>query len=563
MIESNPVSFENFDHNNNIELPPPKVKEAVLTEEELLEQEQAILASDPMEVALSKSKPRKESNESVIKDPPPQSPSSSALVPVTVAESAAIDLPPISESLNAPMMMQFLLRRFHEDPTVLKGLEFVLHHLDRGEGCQLFMRHGLVNLLYRAAEFHHRNTKILLLVLQSFRQLLDCNLTRDEIIIEQDCQQTIVRLIFNIVYLNMTSMDHIEAGVRALMQCTRYSLCRDHVVEQQVIPYLLILARKFLRHQPPYFLNSLLKIFHWMCTDVDRAKFLLDLKVLRYCYKIVKAHPRHRLVLIPAIALFRKIILLIPATLEWMLENNIAAMIISSLEVVYDNEEIQLEALKLLQIISMTSKGWQQISSIKGAWQRICQGTEKGDSLVHDLAGDFQNPGWVLSETPYLPLLERLKLSAYENQKTSLELKPKAAWTSASLRQYMGLSMTGQSLAINTEFQELFFQLLTTLDMLPKEEEQREHWFIRVRNFEKENEVKLEEMVHTVQEMRRRDAIQKKLAAQRLQVGGSGPGDSDFTGMTVKEIFVAGKKIDGKFLAENDIDLEEAFFAML
>eukprot|EP00599_Poterioochromonas_sp_BG-1_P016076 CAMPEP_0173163426 /NCGR_PEP_ID=MMETSP1105-20130129/19917_1 /TAXON_ID=2985 /ORGANISM="Ochromonas sp., Strain BG-1" /LENGTH=211 /DNA_ID=CAMNT_0014083487 /DNA_START=42 /DNA_END=677 /DNA_ORIENTATION=+ len=211
----------------------------------------------------------------------------------------------------------------------------------------------------------------------------------------------------------------------------------------------------------------------------------------------------------------------------------------------------------------MTSKGWQQISSIKGAWQRICQGTEKGDSLVHDLAGDFQNPGWVLSETPYLPLLERLKLSAYENQKTSLELKPKAAWTSASLRQYMGLSMTGQSLAINTEFQELFFQLLTTLDMLPKEEEQREHWFIRVRNFEKENEVKLEEMVHTVQEMRRRDAIQKKLASQRLQVGGSGPGDSDFTGMTVKEIFVAGKKIDGKFLAENDIDLEEAFYAML
>jgi hypothetical protein len=56
------------------------------------------------------------------------------------------------------------------------------------------------------------------------------------------------------------------------------------------------------------------------------------------------------------------------------------------------------------------------------------------------------------------------------------------------------------------------------------------------------------------------DAIQKKMASQRIamsRVGGEG------LGMTVKDVYVQGQKIDGKFLAENDIDLNEALYSKI
>jgi hypothetical protein len=59
----------------------------------------------------------------------------------------------------------------------------------------------------------------------------------------------------------------------------------------------------------------------------------------------------------------------------------------------YSDASIQLEGLKLLQIIAKTSQGWKQISAVNAGWQSICQGTLAGDALVHSLPGEFQNPG--------------------------------------------------------------------------------------------------------------------------------------------------------------------------
>lgn len=65
--------------------------------------------------------------------------------------------------------------------------------------------------------------------------------------------------------------------------------------------------------------------------------------------------------------------------------------------------------LKLLQIISKTSQGWQQISAVHAGWQSIVAGTIQGDALVHDLPGEFNNPGehprylcddWAVSNDP-------------------------------------------------------------------------------------------------------------------------------------------------------------------
>jgi hypothetical protein len=580
-IEANPVDFKNEFHSNNIEAPAPRKRDKRLSVSSLSsEQEAEKLQTEGMTRI----------------DEHPSSSSSSSL-------------PSIDTALNAPMVMTFLLRRCQEDPTVLKGLEFIFQHIEKnGEGCQLFYRHGLVTLLCRISEFHNKHKTILLFVLKCFVQLLDCNLTRDFVI--DDGKETLVDLLFNILYLNMTSHDHVLEGSRALMQCTRYAHCRTRFVSKNVIPYLFIIANENGMKHYPSFLNSLLRICHWMCLDRSLASYLLEQKVIVYCLKFMKLHSRECLVLIPIIALFRKIILLIPSTLETLIDHQITSLLVHSLEVITNNDEIYLETLKLLQLVSMTSKGWEQISAISGGWQKICQGTQLGNSLVHDLPGHFHNPGWTLGETKYLPELERMKLSAYANLKNSLELQPKMAWTSASLRQYMGLSMSGQTLTVNTEYHDVYFQLLKTLDILPLEAEDRSSWYQRLRIFEKENDVKLEEMCNTVQEMKKREAIQKKLQEQHnavirgltvveekverreeratLQAMQSIEGEydeiGDFTGgragggaggvgnrgdvgappplFTVKDVYVAGKKIDGKFLAENDIDMNEAFFSL-
>lgn len=269
--------------------------------------------------------------------------------------------------------------------------------------------------------------------------------------------------------------------------------------------------------------------------------------------------------------------------------------------------------LKLLQIISRTSEGWKQISAVHAGWQSIVAGTIQGDALVHDLPGEFNNPGttltmvvsrsaveknisfvlpfflakqlmflftyhlltpvvcvyfyahtpvlhtgWAIGDTPYLPLLARQKLAAAKLAQSGIQAEPRAAWTPSSLREYMGLSMAGQTLAINTEHHNIYYELLCTLDMLPKVGEEREHWFQRVHAYEVENEVKIEDMVGTVQEMRRREAVHKKAALKGIALG-----ENDEILGTVKDVFVNGQRITGDILQSNDVDVDEALQGVL
>jgi hypothetical protein len=562
-LDEHPVEFTNDDNDNSIVvvprvLDPSEIEELRLKAEKIKEEQrqqalEAAASQQQQHVVVQSNTQQQSSPQKEEKEKQLYSLTTNAqLSSVTVAAQQAID-----SSFNAPMLISFLLRRYTEDPTVLNSLEFILSHLDSGQGCVLFTRHGVVPVLLRIAEHHTRHAKILLYVLQIFKQLLDCNYTRDMVLGE--LKEKIVDLLFDITYLHMGSIDHVLFGARALMQCTREEVCRTRMMERQVIPYLLIMAKKYM-HTYPTLINSVLRICLWFCVSVTNTQYLLEQKAIPYLIKFMKLHLRDRLVLIPAIALLRKFILVIPSTIDTILKHNIVSLVIKALEIIYDNEEIQLEALKFIQIISMTSKGWDQISSMKAAWQKICSGTEKGNVLVHDLPGAFQNPGWVLSETPHLTLLEKLKLTAGENTKTSLDMIIRTNWTSNALREYMGLSMEGQKLAINTEYHDIFFNLLVTLDLLPREEEIRSNWYIRVRTFEKDNDVKVEEMCYTIQEMRRREAIQKKMMAQS-QVYVSNETGTEFTAITRKEVYVKGVKIDEKYLQENDMNLNEAFYS--
>jgi hypothetical protein len=108
--------------------------------------------------------------------------------------------------------------------------------------------------------------------------------------------------------------------------------------------------------------------------------------------------------------------------------------------------------------------------------------------------GYFNNPGWCIGETPYLPgtIYQSISLSIYFNINLSLYLTlflytslsieqdrkkqlaakiaasrtmqpSKALWTAGSLREYMGLPMKGLTLAINLEYHNTYFEMISTL----------------------------------------------------------------------------------------------------
>jgi hypothetical protein len=349
----------------------------------------------------------------------------------------------------------------------------------------------------------------------------------------------------------MTSIDHFDQACRCFMQITRSEFCRIVIFKFQIIEYLLLFVKKFMSY--PRVLRSLLRVCNWACTNVERLTILYRKKVLTFALSCMKRHVRLPEVTAPAIVLLRRAVVLLPEALEEILKLNIPSTMVEAMKMLNGDNDVQLEALKLLKTISMTSEGWKQLESVRGGWQSITTGTLMGDALVHDLPGAFQNPGWTIGETPYLPMIERMKLDAAEEAKNSLQIAPKAAWTTHALREYMGLSMSGQTLAINTEYHELFFELLKTLDLLPFPGEDKEDWFIRTRGFEKENDVSLEDMVATVQEMRRREAIQKKMASQNL----ASTGGMDEVFGSIKEIYVKGQQITTEYLEQNDQDLTE------
>ena len=48
-------------------------------------------------------------------------------------------------SFNAPMLCSWLYKHVTEEPTVTSGLAFLQEHLNSGEGCQLMLKHGIVD----------------------------------------------------------------------------------------------------------------------------------------------------------------------------------------------------------------------------------------------------------------------------------------------------------------------------------------------------------------------------------------------------------------------------------
>eukprot|EP01039_Chlorochromonas_danica_P009348 gene9348-10320_t len=461
-----------------------------------------------------------------------------------------------------------------------EGLQFVNHHLQTAAGCRMLARHGLVDLLMRLFPHYPNQMTILLFILQALRQLADCNLTRDEVFLPGSISSTesqatgggggggggdgssgglseggiaVVKTVFTVGHRFMHHTGLLDPVCRILMHSARYSHCLEWLYRKQILSYLILFSKRHMKQVS--IMRSIITLLSWVADTIEHIRVLYKLKSVQLACKLLTSYSRDIKIVGPSLLLLHRLGDQLPEALETILKLDITSKVISALRLVPNDDELSLLGLKLLQLISRTSEGFNQLNKVNNGWQAICQGTELGDELVHRLPGSFQNPGWAIGDTHYLTEADRQKLAVKANLSNSLQVAPAKDWTVNSLRAYMGLAMDGKKLAINREYHELFFELIVTLDMLPRVGEEKEAWFRRLREFEFENGLQIDEMILTVQEMRKRDQQNRLFAKQSIQ--STALGGEEYLG-SVKPVFVRGQQVTTKTLEEADMDLDEA-----
>jgi hypothetical protein len=442
---------------------------------------------------------------------------------------------------NVLMLVSWVYKSISDEPSAVKGLQLMCAHSMSGDGCVQLFRHEGVRCILAAYNTHPHIYSIQQSVITITRQLLECNFTRDALIDDT----TLLTISFNIGHRNMNEVDLVEHAVASVLQCSRSEVCRREIFRLNIVSYYMIYCKKYSRNAN--ILKHILKLFNWVTSTDQRLLDLYDLGGARTVVKCMERHMNNPAILAPCMVFLTRISSIHPPALEYLVDKQCVPLVIGALKALYAEEVIQLEALKMLQSLSKSEEGWRQISDTRGGWQSIVQGTSQGNALIHSLQGSLHNPGWAIGETPHLPVLERRKLAAAKAMAAKGAVDPKDAWTAHSLRQFMGLSMKHQRLAINLEEHNTTFELLQSLDMLPVPGEEREEWFKRVKEYEAENAISVKDMVQVILDMQRREVKEARMASKA---------DSDAE--YVKPVYVMGKKITTKALEEADVDVSQA-----
>ena len=451
----------------------------------------------------------------------------------------------VDSSFNAPMLMSWLYKNYREEPTVLSGMGFLLHHLDKAEGCALMFKHGAIGTLKRIHLHYRDHPPLQLQCVTALGRLLDCNITRDDAISDTEA----LRMAFNIAHTHMNSRAHVDTAARCIAQCARSEVCRRDILHRKVYAYMLNFCKRF--SGTASILRSCLKLFNWVATTRERIIEVCDSGVVKMILVILKKHMTDADVISPAMLFLTRSSEQYTTALDIILKKRAVPLIIMALKTLYSDDILQLAGLKMLQTLSKTADGWKQISETPGGWQSICQGTALGDSLVHDLQGALYNPGWAIGDTPHLQVTDRIKILNAKAMQVRLGAAPKAAWTAHALRDYMGVAMKQTKLAVNNEYHDTYFELLDLIELLPGKSEEKEHWFKRIKDYEADNDIRLEEMTNTMIELRHKEVLDAKRAEKQASGGGQ---EETANG---KDVFINGLKITTALLNTSELSLDE------
>lgn len=445
-------------------------------------------------------------------------------------------------NFNAPMLSSWIYKNVHEEPTVISGMAFLQQHLDGAEGCELMVKHDILGAIQRVHNFYKDHPPLQLQCVTAIRKLLDCNFTRDSII----SSTLALRISFNIAHVHMNSKSHVLQAMACISQSARSEVGRAHILKTRMYAYVVHWCKRFSTSGD--ILKPALRTFNWICTDNARIVELCSKgNVVPVILRVMKKNMTNSSVLGSGMLFLTRASVCYPNAMATILRMKATPMVIQALSALYADESLQLEGLKMIQTISKTAEGWRQISETRGGWQSITQGTVLGNALVHDLPGILHNPGWAIGDTPHLPISDKQRDKANAIfQNMGKGIAPKVSWTSSSLRDFMGISMKETKLAFNTEKHDTYFELLTTLELLPQPGEEREYWFIRIKEYETASNVLLDEMTNTMLDLKRKE-IQK--AKQPIV-----PSSAEDA---AKQVYVLGQLVTTKMLSETDLNLQE------
>ena len=339
---------------------------------------------------------------------------------------------------NILMLITWLVKNLVDEAITETGLKLMEVHSQVGDGCIQIYRHKGIDFLVKASEKYRKNSTIQLNILIILHRLLECNYTRDSII----ATPVALNVSFIIGHYYLNSATHVEHSTACVLQCARSEVCRVVMLEKNYISYLFMYCKKYSRNH--IILRSIMKLMNWISSTDDRLIHLYNIGATRTVLKCMERHMEKGEVLAPALLFLTRLSKVIPEALDYLIQKKAVSTVIKALRTLYDQEIIQLEALRMLKTLSQSPAGWQQISDTRGGWQSICQGTTQGNALVHDLKGSMHNPGWAVGDTPNMPKVDRMKIMAAKAAASKGLVASTVSWTSHSLRQYMGQSMRHQ-----------------------------------------------------------------------------------------------------------------------
>lgn len=440
----------------------------------------------------------------------------------------------VDNSYNVLMLVSWIYKHRTDEKVVLKGLKLMNAHAKTGDGCIQIVKHRGLLCVTSCQKLYHSNKEVQLLCIQIMRQLVDCNFTRDGIIGDM----SVLHIAFSIGHNNMGSLPHLVHALHCVLQCSRSERGRADILNRHYIQYCILFCKK--NSACADVLRPVLKLFNWMSSSDERLVLMYEMGGGSTSLKCMERHMNNSDILSPAMLFLTRVAAIHPPALTYLVRKKAVPVVIGALRALYSDELLQIEGLKMLKALSLSPEGWRQISDTRGGWLSMCEGTTIGNALIHDAPGHFHNPGWAIGETPHLPKVARITLEAAKAAASKSAIVPKGDWTAHSLRQFMGLSMKPQRLAINTQEHEEYFELLKTLDLLPTPGEEREYWHIRLTEYEKENDILISDMVQTVMEMKAREKRNQSHSSKLSEE-------------YVKPVYVMGNLISTKALEEADV----------
>ena len=187
--------------------------------------------------------------------------------------------------------------------------------------------------------------------------------------------------------------------------------------------------------------------------------------------------------------------------LAQMIHSNGVATTLDAMKHLVHKAELQQRGLEFMKKLASTAKGAKILDGIKGSWQWLAQGTEEGNALVHLLPGPLQSKGWAMGEINEKDNMHKGLLYP-EGVDGDARGHAQALWTAGSLSNFMGLSQTEKKMDLNLNEQEFYFDTVKDLGLLPRNGEQREYWFQRIKKFERHHSVNIKDLVNRNQILR-------------------------------------------------------------